>query len=74
MAEISRDSDLASRGRQVLDDGWASRQRIARTDAGNGMTEDEVAALSAAADVAAVRAYSDAVGWRTLALAGFPAA
>jgi hypothetical protein len=52
-------------GRQVLDEAWARRLSPGRRDIGTGMTEDEVADFSARADVAAVRAYRDAVGLRT---------
>ncbi len=48
---------------QVYDeDGWAERIGTGRRDLGTGMTSDDVSALSAAADVAAVRAYWEAVG------------
>ena len=52
-------------GRQVLDDGWSSRLSVPRTDAGRGMTEEEVTELTVRADVDAVRAYRDAVGRKT---------
>lgn len=52
-------------GRQVLDDGWARRLNVAWRTIGTGMTEEEVAEFTAGADVAAVRAYRDAVGLRT---------
>ena len=61
--------------RQVLDDGWAERLKVPRRDIGTGMTEDEVAALSAGVDIAAVKAYRSAVGRRTLEVAAaLPAA
>jgi hypothetical protein len=50
---------------QVLDAGWAERMTILRRDMGTGMTEDEVDALTASADIDAVRAYRRAVGRRT---------
>jgi hypothetical protein len=50
---------------QVFDDAWARRMNIAERHMGSGMTADEVAALTARADVAAVRAYRMAVGART---------
>lgn len=56
---------IVAAGRQVLDDGWSSRLGVARIDVGNGMTEDELTAFSTHADIAAVRAYRDAVGRRT---------
>jgi len=53
-------------GRQVLDDGWASRLGIDRTDVGTGMTEEE---LDAAVDViAALPARSDALDQDILTL------
>jgi hypothetical protein len=55
-------------GRQVLDDAWARRMRIDHRDIGTGMTGDEVAALTARADVPAVWAYRSAVGMRTRAV------
>jgi hypothetical protein len=50
---------------QVFDDTWARRMNVPRCDMGTGMTADEVATLSAHADVAAVRGYRSAVGVRT---------
>jgi hypothetical protein len=50
---------------QVFDEAWGRRMNVTRPDMGTGMTADEVAALSAGADVAAVRAYRSAVGVRT---------
>lgn len=50
---------------QVLDDGWTKRLRVDRPDIGTGMTADEVAALSDAIEIAALREYRDAVGRRT---------
>lgn len=47
---------------QVLEDGWPPRLRIMRRDFGIGMTKPEVAKLSAAVDLAALRDYRDAVG------------
>ncbi|MBI1847711.1 MAG: DinB family protein [Candidatus Rokubacteria bacterium] len=56
---------VVTAGQQVLDDGWSPRLGVLRTDVGHGMTEDEVADFTARADIAAVRAYRDAVGLRT---------
>ena len=53
---------------QVFDDGWAARMNIPRPDMGTGMSNEEVDALTAGADVAAVRAYRSAVGMRTRAV------
>jgi hypothetical protein len=50
---------------QVLDDEWMHRMNIPWRIIGTGMREDEVAELTARADVAAVRAYRSAVGIRT---------
>ena len=51
---------------QVFDEGdWPERLNVARRDDGEGMSKDEVAALSEAIDVAALREYRDAVGKRT---------
>ena len=50
---------------QVVDDGWLARLRTPRRDFGIGMTKPEVSELTAAVDVAALRAYRDAVGRRT---------
>lgn len=57
--------------RQVLDDpaaDWPRRMGISRRDQGEGMTRDEVAALSESCSVQAVRDYRDAVGRSTRAL------
>src|SRR3989304_1828495 len=51
--------------RQILDEGWAERLRVPRRDIGTGMTEDEVADLSARIDPSVVKAYRSAVGRRT---------
>jgi hypothetical protein len=50
---------------QVLDDDWIRRMNVPWRTIGTGMTSDEVTAMSARADVAAVRAYRSAVGRRT---------
>lgn len=61
--------------RQVFDDGWAERLKVSRRDIGTGMTEEEVAELSARIDVSAVKAYRSAVGRRTREMAAaLPAA
>jgi hypothetical protein len=56
----------------VLDDGWGQRMNVTRRGVGTGMTLEEVAALSEAADVGAVQAYRDAVGLRTREVAAAP--
>jgi hypothetical protein len=54
---------------QVVDEGdWCARMGVARRDVGPGMTRSEVAALSAAMDVPALRAYQRAVTDRTRAV------
>jgi hypothetical protein len=50
---------------QVLDEGWIRRMNVAWRTIGTGMTGEEVAEMSAHADIAAVRAYRSAVGRRT---------
>jgi hypothetical protein len=52
-------------GRQVLDDDWLHRLGVPWRHIGTGMTDDEVSELTRRADVAAVRAYREAVGRRT---------
>jgi hypothetical protein len=56
---------IVTAGQQVLDEGWSSRLGVSRTDVGTGMTDDELTEFAASADVAAIRAYRDAVGRRT---------
>lgn len=50
---------------QVLDDAWMRRMNVPWRIIGTGMTDEEVGAMTARADVAAVRAYRSAVGRRT---------
>ena len=50
---------------QVLDEDWIRRMNVPQRTIGTGMTSDEVTAMSAHADIAAVRAYRSAVGRRT---------
>jgi hypothetical protein len=50
---------------QVFDDNWVKRMNAPWPVIGTGMTDDEVTEFSARVDVAAVRAYRDAVGRRT---------
>ena len=51
---------------QVVDEtDWPRRLNVARRDIGTGMTDDEVNALSANVDIAALRAYRAEVGRRT---------
>ena len=52
-------------GDQVLDDAWIRRMNVPWRIIGTGMTEDEVAEMTARADVTAVRAYRSEVGIRT---------
>jgi hypothetical protein len=55
---------------QVLDDTWMRRMNVGHRHMGTGMTADEVAELSAGADIAGVRAYRSAVGRRTREIVG----
>lgn len=55
---------VAGRG-QVLDDEWMRRMNVPWRIIGTGMTDDEVAEITARADIASVRAYRSAVGLRT---------
>jgi DinB superfamily len=50
---------------QVLGDDWVRRLGVPWRHIGTGMTDDEVSELTRRADVAAVRAYREAVGRRT---------
>jgi hypothetical protein len=50
---------------QVLDNDWIHRLGVPWRHIGTGMTDDEVSELTQRADVAAVRAYRDAVGRHT---------
>jgi DinB family protein len=50
---------------QVLDDAWMRRMNVPWRITGTGMNDDEVAEMTARADVASVRAYRSAVGRRT---------
>jgi DinB superfamily len=75
MWHIARAEDIMANvivsGRnQVFDDGWAPRLKISRPDFGIGMSKAEVAELSAAIDLAALRDYRDAVGRRTREIVG----
>ena len=56
---------VVASGRQVLDDDWIRRLGVTWRHIGTGMTDDEVSELSRKADVAAVRAYRNAVDRRT---------
>jgi hypothetical protein len=56
-------------GTQVLDSGWLARLGVERRDVGTGMTDAEVDALSARVDLAALRAYWEAITRRTLDVA-----
>lgn len=55
---------------QVLDDEWMRRMNVPWRIIGTGMTDDEVAGMTARADVASVRAYRSAVGLRTREVVG----
>ena len=56
---------VVTNGRQVFDDDWIRRMNAPWRVIGTGMTDDEVGELTTRSDVAAVRAYRDAVGRRT---------
>jgi|SRR5215813_7939898 len=75
MWHIARAEDIMTNvivsGRnQVLDEGWASRLKVSRPDFGIGMKMAEVASLSSAIDVAALKDYRDAVGRRSREILG----
>ena len=75
MWHIARTEDilvnLSLAGRpQVADDGWFARLKTARRDLGTGMTSAEVTELTREIDLAALRAYRDAVGRRTREFVG----
>ena len=57
-------------GHQVFDDAWSRRLGIGRVDIGTGMTDAEVSDLGRRLDLAAARAYRNAVGKRTREVAG----
>ena len=48
--------------RQVLDDSWIARLNVSRRDVGTGMTREECTTFNQSVDVAALKAYWDAVG------------
>lgn len=56
---------VVAHGQQVLDDDWVHRLGVSSRHIGTGMADEEVSELTRRADVAAVRAYRDAVGRRT---------
>ncbi len=62
--DIMVNRGLAGRA-QVFDDAWLKRLGITRRDFGIGMTSAEVSDLTKAIDLAALREYRDAVGFRT---------
>jgi hypothetical protein len=47
---------------QVLDDSWITRLNVSRRDVGTGMTREECTTFNQSVNVAAVKAYWDAVG------------
>lgn len=54
---------------QVLDQkDWLTRLQVAQRDVGSGMADEEVSAVSAGIDIAALRAYRAAVGRQTRAV------
>jgi hypothetical protein len=56
---------VVTAGHQVFDEAWGKRLGIGRVDIGTGMTDAEVSDLSRRLDLAAARAYRNAVGKRT---------
>jgi hypothetical protein len=56
---------VVTAGHQVLDEAWAKRLGIGRIDIGTGMTDTEVTEFGQRLDLAAARAYRNAVGRRT---------
>jgi hypothetical protein len=55
---------------QVWDAAWSKRVGVTRPDFGIGMTSPEVAELTRAVDLGALREYRDAVGRRTREIVG----
>src|SRR5262245_41993704 len=60
---------LAHRPFVLDEEGWLRRLNLSRREVGTGMTDDEVAELSARVDIGALRAYHAAVGRRTQEIA-----
>ncbi len=56
---------VVTSGHQVFDEAWSKRLGIGRVDIGTGMTDAEVTELSRRLDLAAAKAYRNAVGKRT---------
>ena len=62
-------SRLVARRPPVISDGaWPVRLGVSRRDVGTGMTDDEVADLSARLNLDGLRSYWDAVGERTVSV------
>lgn len=59
---------IAVRPQLAEEEDWFTRLNVPRRDIGTGMTDDEVAALSARVDLQALDAYWDAVTRRTRSL------
>jgi hypothetical protein len=75
MWHIARAEDIMvnvvlTNGAQVFDDARMKQLAIARRDFGIGMTSPEVTELTRQIDLAALRAYRDAVGTRTREVVG----
>jgi DinB family protein len=60
---------VVTAGHQVFDGAWSKRLGIGRVDIGTGMTDAEVTDLTRRLDLAAARAYRNAVGKRTREIA-----
>lgn len=56
---------VVTAGHQVFDHAWGTRLGVGRADIGTGMTDVEVTDFSRRVDLAAARAYRNAVGKRT---------
>ncbi|HNT73548.1 MAG TPA: DinB family protein [Anaerolineae bacterium] len=65
--DITMNLLLAGRLQCFVREGWQARLNAPVVDTGNAMTKDEVAALSEALDLAALREYRAAVGRETRA-------
>ena len=57
---------IAGRPQVLESDNWAERLNIGRIDMAAGMTDEEVEAFSSQVDIAALRAYRNAVGVRSI--------
>jgi hypothetical protein len=65
--DITMNLLLAGKPQLFVREGWQARLNASVVDTGNAMNKDEVAALSEALDIAALREYRGAVGRETRA-------